>query len=136
MYSRIWWRLYNRRMTRESAAAASITMRGSERFASGLRAVGLGLLSNLALIVLKGTIGVAGHSQGLVADAIHSGADLINSGSAFASLLVSLRPADLAHPYDHGRAEALAATFRGLCHRNRRARHRLGGGERSPRWPD
>lgn len=81
------------------------------RFASGLRAVAFGILSNAALILLKGTVGVLGHSQGLVADAVHSGADLINSLSAFVSLLISRRPGDWNHPYGHGRAEALAATF-------------------------
>src|SRR5487761_1645013 len=83
----------------------------SARFQSGFRAVAFGIVSNLVLIVLKGTAGVAGHSQGLVADAVHSGADLVNSLAAFTSLLVSRRPGDLNHPYGHGRAEALAANF-------------------------
>ena len=82
-----------------------------ERYRSGLRAVAFGLLSNLGLIALKGTIGVLGHSEALVADAVHSGADLINSLFAFVSLLISRRPPDPTHPYGHGRAEALSATF-------------------------
>lgn len=82
-----------------------------ERFASGLRAVAFGLGSNALLIVIKATAGVLGHSEGLVADAIHSGADLVNSLFAFVSLLISRRPPDPTHPYGHGRAEALSATF-------------------------
>jgi cation diffusion facilitator family transporter len=79
------------------------------RFSQGLRAVFFGVVSNLGLIVLKAVVGVLGHSEALVADAVHSGADLVNSLLAFASLLVSRRPADITHPYGHGRAEALSA---------------------------
>lgn len=79
------------------------------RYARGMRAVLLGVVTNLLLIVLKGVVGVLGHSQALVADAVHSAADLVNSLLAFASLLVSRRPADVTHPYGHGRAEALSA---------------------------
>jgi len=71
----------------------------------------LGVAANALLIVLKATAGVAGHSSGLVADAVHSGADLVNSLLALASLLVSRKPPDAAHPYGHGRAEALSANF-------------------------
>ena len=81
------------------------------RFRSGLRAVGFGIVSNTLLIVVKGSAGVLGHSQGLIADAIHSAADLANSMAAFTSLLISRRPGDWNHPYGHGRAEALSATF-------------------------
>lgn len=82
-----------------------------QRFRSGLRAVAFGLFSNLGLIALKGVVGVLGHSDALVADAVHSGADLVNSLFAFMSLLISRRPPDPTHPYGHGRAEALSATF-------------------------
>ncbi len=81
------------------------------RFQSGLRALAFGIVSNSALILLKGGAGIIGHSQGLVADAVHSAADLANSLAAFTSLLISRRPGDWNHPYGHGRAEALAATF-------------------------
>jgi len=76
-----------------------------------LRAVGLGAVANVALILLKATVGVLGHSQGLVADAVHSSADLVMSLVASISLLISRKPADTTHPYGHGRAEALSATF-------------------------
>ncbi len=81
------------------------------RFRSGLRAVAFGISSNALLIALKGAAGVLGHSQGLVADAVHSAADLANSIAAGASLLIARRPGDGQYPYGHGRAEALAATF-------------------------
>ena len=90
---------------------ATSTEARRERFASGLRAVAFGVVSNAALIVLKGVAGILGHSQGLIADAAHSGADLVNSLAALVSLLISRRPGDRRHPYGHGRAEAQAANF-------------------------
>jgi cation diffusion facilitator family transporter len=84
---------------------------GAARVGLGLRAVGLGAVANVALILVKAAAGLLGHSQGLVADAVHSSADLVMSGVVYASLLISRKPADTAHPYGHGRAEALSATF-------------------------
>jgi cation diffusion facilitator family transporter len=81
------------------------------RVGRGLRAVGLGAGANIALILLKAIAGVVGHSDGLIADSLHSGADLVMSAVTYVSLLISRRPADTAHPYGHGRAEALSATF-------------------------
>lgn len=85
-----------------------------QRHARGIRALLFGVGANAALIVLKATVGLLGHSSGLLADAVHSGADLVNSLLALVSLLVSRRPADITHPFGHGRAEALAANFAGM----------------------
>jgi cation diffusion facilitator family transporter len=92
------------------AEADAAALRSRERrYARGIRALLLSTVTNVLLIALKGTVGILGHSQALVADAVHSGADLVNSLVALTSLLVSRRPADVSHPYGHGRAEALAA---------------------------
>jgi cation diffusion facilitator family transporter len=98
-------------MSGDLDVANALDVRNAARFRIGVRAVSLSFVSNLVLIFVKATAGIVGHSQGLVADAIHSGADLVNSGSVLASLYVSRKPADVAHPYGHGRAEALAAIF-------------------------
>ena len=87
------------------------TRRDAERSRQGLAAAGFGIVVNLGLILLKGTIGIVGHSQALIADAVHSGADLMNSCIAVASFLYSRRPADWDHPYGHERAEAFASTI-------------------------
>lgn len=84
--------------------------REDRRAQESLHAAGIGIVSNLALILIKGIIGVAGGSQALVADAIHSGSDLLNSCIALFSVLYSRRPPDWNHPYGHERAEAFAAT--------------------------
>ena len=63
-----------------------------ERAQRGLRTAGLGIGINAALVVLKAAIGLLGHSQALLADAVHSGGDLGNSCIAFVSFLFSRRP--------------------------------------------
>lgn len=64
---------------------------------------------NLALSALKGFLGVVGGSQALVADAIHSLADLLSSGLLVVGLKVARRPADPRHPYGYGKVEFLVA---------------------------
>ena len=67
----------------------------------------MGLAVNLALSAIKLAVGVAGHSQAVVADAVHS---LSDAGSDVA-ILVGVRywsaPADDSHPHGHRRIETL-----------------------------
>jgi cation diffusion facilitator family transporter len=64
---------------------------------------------NLALSALKGFLGVVGGSQALVADAIHSFADLLSSGLLVIGLHVAKRPANDRHPYGYGKVEFIVA---------------------------
>src|SRR5262249_38923933 len=61
------------------------------------------------LIAIKLTSGIASDSLGLVSEAVHSGTDLVAALLTLFAGGVSLRPADRAHPYGHGKAEHLAA---------------------------
>jgi cation diffusion facilitator family transporter len=65
---------------------------------------------NLALATIKGFLGVLGGSQALVADAVHSFADLISSALLFVGLRVANRPADQRHPFGYGKIEFIVAT--------------------------
>jgi cation diffusion facilitator family transporter len=67
------------------------------------------VLAASALIGLKLGTGLATGSLGLVSEAAHSGTDLVAALLTFFALGVALRPADLSHPYGHGKAEHLAA---------------------------
>ena len=62
-----------------------------------------------ALVVLKLTVGLSAGSLGLVSEAVHSGTDLVAALLTFFALGVAVRPADVSHPYGHGKAEHLAA---------------------------
>jgi cation diffusion facilitator family transporter len=64
---------------------------------------------NLALSVVKGFLGVVGGSQALVADAIHSLADLVSSGLLVVGLRIAKRPADRRYPYGYGKVEFVVA---------------------------
>jgi cation diffusion facilitator family transporter len=75
----------------------------------GVRAARLGLAANVALVVIKISVGVAGHAYALVADGVESSADVLSSGVVWAGLRIADRPADDNHPFGHGKAEAIAA---------------------------
>jgi cation diffusion facilitator family transporter len=64
-----------------------------------------------ALIALKLAAGIPSGSLGLVAEALHSGTDLVAALLTFFAVGVSGRPADAQHQYGHGKAEHLAALF-------------------------
>ncbi len=61
------------------------------------------------LIGLKLTVGLASGSLGLMADAAHSGTDLVAALLTFFAVGVATKPADAGHLYGHGKAEHLAA---------------------------
>ena len=62
-----------------------------------------------ALIAVKLAIGLAAGSLALVADAAHSGTDLVAALLTFFALGVATKPADESHLYGHDKAEHLAA---------------------------
>ncbi len=62
-----------------------------------------------ALVVVKLTTGLAAGSLGLVAEAAHSGTDLVAALLTFFAVGYAAKPADDAHLYGHGKAEHLAA---------------------------
>src|SRR3954463_2029083 len=65
------------------------------------------------LVTLKLVAGLLSGSLGLVAEAVHSGPDLVAALLTFLALRVAIRPADRDHPYGHGKAEHLAALGEG-----------------------
>lgn len=81
----------------------------ADRYARGQRVSVLGLLVNAGLAGVKLITGLLGNSYALVADAVESMADVFASVIVWTGLRVAARPADPAHPYGYGKAEALAA---------------------------
>lgn len=61
------------------------------------------------LVTLKLVTGLLSGSLGLIAEALHSGTDLVAALLTFLAIRVSGRPPDADHPYGHGKAEHLAA---------------------------
>jgi cation diffusion facilitator family transporter len=67
------------------------------------------VVAAVCLIALKLVTGLAAGSLGLVADAAHSGTDLVAALLTLFAVGVSTKPADAGHLYGHGKAEHLAA---------------------------
>ncbi len=69
---------------------------------------------DLSLIVAKLVVGALSGSLALISDAVHSGLDLMASILAYIAVRTADQPADVDHPYGHGRAENLAAYTEGI----------------------
>jgi len=61
------------------------------------------------LVAIKLAAGLASSSLGLLAEAAHSGTDLVAALLTFFAVSVAVRPADRGHPYGHAKAQNLAA---------------------------
>ncbi len=68
-----------------------------------------GLVLNIVLMVFKVTAGIAGRSQAVFADGIHSGSDLVTDVMVLLGLAFWARPKDADHPYGHERIETVVA---------------------------
>ena len=74
----------------------------------------LSFFANLFLSILKVVVGFLGKSSALISDGIHSFSDLITDIVAIFGNGMSLKPADQAHPYGHGKSEYITSFFIGL----------------------
>ncbi|WFE75210.1 cation diffusion facilitator family transporter [Roseinatronobacter sp. S2] len=72
------------------------------------RAAWAGVALNAPLAAGKILVGLAAHSQALVADGVHSLSDLASDAAVIWALGHSHRPPDAEHPFGHGRFETLA----------------------------
>ncbi len=71
-------------------------------------------LVNIGQMTFKGLLGFMTGSAALLADAMHSGADVVASGVTMASLKLSNRPADDKHPYGYGNIQFISSSIVGL----------------------
>lgn len=71
----------------------------------------IGLTVNILLTGLKLVAGIFGHSQAMIADALHSFSDVVATGGVYIGIKIAERPADKDHPFGHGNADTLAAVF-------------------------
>jgi len=84
-------------------------MNKKDRFKQAEFAAMLGIAVNIGLAILKGIVGVIANSKALIADAAHSGSDVVGSFAVYIGLRAAKRPPDAEHPYGHGKAESIAA---------------------------
>ncbi|HLY60149.1 MAG TPA: cation-efflux pump [Terriglobia bacterium] len=67
------------------------------------------LLAAAVLTVMKVVVGVLTGSLGILSEAAHSGLDMVAALVTYLSVRVSDKPADLDHPFGHGKIEHLSA---------------------------
>lgn len=76
----------------------------------GDRAAWVTFWGNLALVLFKGYAGIVGGSHALIADALHSVADVVIALVTVIALAISGKAPDKDHPYGHGKVEFIAAS--------------------------
>jgi cation diffusion facilitator family transporter len=72
------------------------------------------VLSNTALVVMKVAVGLPIGSVSIISEAIHSGVDLLASLITTFSVSKSSMPADVEHPFGHGKVENISGTVEAL----------------------
>ena len=71
----------------------------------------LGIVGNLFLLIIKGTIGFITHSQSMIADAANSAGDIFASLMTFIGNKIASAPQDDNHNFGHGKAEYIFSLF-------------------------
>ena len=83
------------------------------RFAAARKSTRVSILINLALSILQVTAGFFGKSQSLMADGLHSFADLLSDVLVLFANRHGNKHADANHPYGHARIETAASLILG-----------------------
>jgi cation diffusion facilitator family transporter len=93
-----------------SEAASQRSLPGSDlqRDAQVRRVLCLEGLANFTVLVAKTVVGLATGSSAVLAEAVHSFADLANNGLALFAQHLAAAPPDREHPYGHRKYETLA----------------------------
>jgi len=86
----------------------------NERAAATSRTAIGGAVANILLTIMKIAAGIAGHSQALVADGLHSLTDLLSDGLVLFVGRRAVQEPDGDHPYGHARYETVATLVLGF----------------------
>lgn len=81
----------------------------------GRRITIVGAVANVLLIIFKFFAGIQGHSQALIADAVHSFSDLFTDVVVLFGIHVGRKPPDARHHFGHARIETIASAIVGLA---------------------
>jgi cation diffusion facilitator family transporter len=72
------------------------------------------IVGNVVLTIFKLLAGIFGNSKAMVADALHSASDIVATSAVLIGIKVAKKPVDKKHPYGHGKAEPIVASFVGI----------------------
>ena len=82
-----------------------------DRYNSTKMAGIFGILGNIFLLIIKGIVGFASHSQAMIADAANSAGDIFASLMTFVGNRIASEPGDKSHNFGHGKAEYIFSLF-------------------------
>ena len=85
-----------------------------DRFKQTKRAGLFGILGNLFLLIIKGTVGFVFKSQAMIADAANSAGDIFASLMTFIGNKIASEPQDKTHNFGHGKAEYIFSMLIGI----------------------
>lgn len=85
-----------------------------DRFKQTKKAGLFGILGNLFLLIIKGTVGFIFRSQAMIADAANSAGDIFASLMTFIGNKIASEPQDRTHNFGHGKAEYIFSLFIGI----------------------
>jgi cation diffusion facilitator family transporter len=85
-----------------------------ESHKTNIRVTRISVFSNVGLTVLKLAAGLLTMSTAVLAEAVHSAVDLIAALIAHFSVRKAAQPADISHPYGHGKFDSLSGMVEGL----------------------
>ncbi len=71
----------------------------------------LGILGNLFLLIIKGSVGFIFNSQAMIADSANSASDIFASLMTWIGNKISSEPKDDSHNFGHGKAEYIFSLF-------------------------
>lgn len=71
----------------------------------------LGILGNLFLLLIKGSIGFLSNSQAMIADSANSASDIFASLMTWIGNKIASEPQDESHNFGHGKAEYIFSLF-------------------------
>lgn len=90
-------------------------MTSEERARRAVRITTEGVIVNTLLMILKFIAAFFGHSQAMMADAIHTMSDFLSDIVVFVGVQLAKKPRDADHDYGHGKYEPLAAAAIGIA---------------------
>lgn len=76
-----------------------------DRYKSTKKASILGIVGNIFLLIIKGSIGIMTNSQAMIADSVNSAGDIFSSFMTFVGNKIASKPSDDSHNLGHGKAE-------------------------------
>jgi cation diffusion facilitator family transporter len=98
----------------ESATPTFFDTTSPVRYQASRRVALVGMLTNALLVIGQVAVGIIGHSQALVADGMHTLADLSSDLLVLYALKHSAKEADEEHPYGHARIETAVTLVLGV----------------------